>query len=173
VPNDVAIRPLTVTPSSGPALDVQRSDFGIHLEITKGLDELATVRGTDVIVPGLTGRIVRNRVKDVRTIELSGHVQGVGATDALRLASYRGFVVAIGACFDPTLTVTIGVVCEDGVTRSLAARPHVLTWGPEGIPGLRTLNVALESTDPDWTTALSLPLLQQLGTVFTPTISGA
>lgn len=153
--NAVAIRAIRWTPSSGPALDCQRADLSIHLEIVTGLDDVPAVRGVDTIVPGLTGRIPRNRVADVLAIELAGWVQGgTGAsTEAARRTGYRNAVDAIQAAFDPSLDPgTLEVDTEDGETRVVSARALTLVWGREDIPAVRALSVALESTDPFWST---------------------
>lgn len=59
--------------------DLQAADFGIFLEIVRGLNERPLPRGVDLTVPGRAGRIVRNRKADVLVIELRGHVLGTGA----------------------------------------------------------------------------------------------
>lgn len=58
--------------------DVQQNPIGIFLEIYRGLNEVPSVRGIDTVVPGLAGRIARNRVVGVLAIELRGMVRGTG-----------------------------------------------------------------------------------------------
>ena len=54
--------------------DVQLADFSIFLEITQGLNETPQVRGSDITVPALAGRITGNRVNDIVPIVLEGWV---------------------------------------------------------------------------------------------------
>lgn len=58
--------------------DVQQQPIGIFLELVRGFGEGPSVRGTDTVVPGLVGRIARNRVADTWRIELRGMVAGTG-----------------------------------------------------------------------------------------------
>lgn len=58
--------------------DIQQNPIGIFLEIVEGLNEGPSVRGSDTVVPGLAGRIARNRVADRWDIELRGLVAGTG-----------------------------------------------------------------------------------------------
>jgi hypothetical protein len=71
--NPAAAIPLTVG-----GTDVQQNPIGIFLEIVRGLSETAEVRGVDTLVPGLAGRIARNRLGDTRRLLLEGLVAGTG-----------------------------------------------------------------------------------------------
>lgn len=134
--------------------DLQPSDLTVFLQIVTGLDDIAAVRGIDTVVPGLTGRIPRARVKDVLPIELAGLVMGAGDTEILRRASYRTTVAMLQVLFDPSLAPgDLVVEAEDGTTYTIAARPISMVWGTEDVPCVRELSVALESVDPDWTVA--------------------
>lgn len=134
------------------ATDLQRSLFTVQFEITLGLDELAEVRGEDTIIPALAGRTGRNRVKDYRPIELSGWIQGTGATEALRLASYRDLIDEMTTLFDPAAAAgTLSGLAWDSTTRSIVARSLGLRPGPVTVYGAREFVVLLESIVPDWT----------------------
>lgn len=151
----VVIRPLTWTPDGGDPFDCQRADLGLVLQIVTGLDEVPSVRGEDVTIPGRPGVIPGNREADRRSLELAGWIAGATAEDQTELerrASYREMVSALQAAFAPTLTGTLEVVAEDGATYSIAARPLTIVYGTEDVPAFRYVSVALISTtDPEWT----------------------
>ena len=137
-------------------VDLQRSNLTIHLEVTQGLWELPEVRGEDSIVPGLNGRIPRNRVRDRRMIVLAGWVQGTGANETDRLASFTNLMDELDNLFRPDMFVStadpiLTGTAWDGTTRSIAARPISLLPGPSPIPGVRPVTVTLEAVEPDWT----------------------
>lgn len=130
--------------------DLQPADQSMLLQIVRGLDELPEVRGSDSVVPGLAGEIPRNRVRGSLAIELAGWITVNGATEALRLAAYRAKVDALQALFNPTGIHTLVVTLESGATRSIEARPLTIVYGPEEIPGLRTISVALKAPSGLW-----------------------
>jgi hypothetical protein len=131
--------------------DLQPSDLSIFLQIVTGLDDLAAVRGVDTVVPGLTGRIPRERIADVRAIELAGWVQGVGEDEDARRADYRDSVLWLQTLFDPTAPPDVlEVTLESGGTATINARPLLMVWGEETVPCVRQVSVALESVDPNW-----------------------
>lgn len=155
--------------------DIQEPAFGIFLEIVRGLQEVPTVRGTDVIVPGRAGRILGTRVSDVLKIELEGIVTGagvgigvsawiadgwtdpglhgptIGSSDdaAGERSSYRAKAKALRALFDPTISGPLVASLEDGTTKTINARTLNTIWD-QPIPILARVNVQLESVDPDW-----------------------
>ena len=103
--------------------DVQTSDLGIHLEVIVGLDDSPDVRGQDVTVPYLDGRVVQPRRFDHRRILLEGHVQGVGDSSTAAMASYRNYRRAVAELFDNTaLPATLRVVLENGDIARIEAR---------------------------------------------------
>lgn len=131
--------------------DLQRSDLTVHLDVTLGVDEPVEVRGEDTIVPALAGRIPRNRVGDRLVIELTGWVQGTGATEDLRLASFRNLSDELRLLFDPRdAPGTLAGTTWDGATREIEARSNGMRWGPHNVFGVRQLIVVMESVDPDW-----------------------
>ena len=104
------------------ASDVQDLD-GRHLEITQGLGDSPTVRGTDVTVPGAAGQTARPRRFHERRILLTGFVRGSGATEADRQADYRTNVRAMLALFDATAApADLVATLEDDATATIAAR---------------------------------------------------
>lgn len=133
--------------------DIQRSDFKIHLEVKRGFLESADVRGEDTIIPGATGRVPRNRKKDLRVIELEGTVRGEGATEDLRLSDFQDSCDALISLFDPAAaTGTLSGTAWDGTTRSIVCRALPGNVWSMVLPGEATFNVQLLSVVPDWTT---------------------
>lgn len=131
--------------------DLQANDLSIDLEVIVGLDEVAEVRGTDTTIPSKAGRRARNRVKDRRSIELGGWLQGVGEFESVRMASYRQIVAFLQTLFDPARDpATLSVPLEDGTTATISARPLVIVYGDRPLPGVCRISVSLESIDPDW-----------------------
>src|SRR5687767_13721371 len=94
--------PIGVIPLTYKATDLQASNYTIFLQIVRGLDENADVRGQDTIIPGTAGRTARNRVADVRRIELRGWVAGTGATETAARSSFRTLVKSLQTLFSPT-----------------------------------------------------------------------
>lgn len=126
------------------------------IRCVSGLDNGPQVRGVDTVIPGLAGRVPRNRIRDVRKIELEGFIQGVGSDDAAQKADFRAAIEELRALFDPTLTPgTLVVALEDGGTATISARtmPEEPEWGPDNIPSYRTLSVELEAVGSDWVIA--------------------
>jgi hypothetical protein len=151
VANDLGLRAIRWTPEGGGAFDCQRADIGVHLDLVVGWREVASVRGEDVTVPDRTGRQEGLRVKDKRDIELAGLVQGIGTVEATRLESYDDLVVTLQTAFDPTVRGVLEVDTRNGDTYSIRCLPLPLVWGPETLPGVSALSVALEAITPDWT----------------------
>jgi hypothetical protein len=144
-----AAAPITIT-FGGHTL--QDADFGIFLEITKGLIENADVRGTDTIIPGAIGRRARTRVADRRDIELAGFVQGTGATEALQRASCWTKIGTLQGWFSPTLTpANLVATLPGGGTKTIVARPLTITAAEQTIPSRVDLVILLESVAPNWT----------------------
>lgn len=130
--------------------DIQESPIGIFLEIVRGLNEVPQVRGTDTVVPGLAGRIPRSRVGDRLTIELRGHIAGIGANDATRQDDFRTRVMAVRALFDPrSMPADLVAELEDGSTATIAARTMNIV--PDQVhPSVAKISIELESVSPDW-----------------------
>jgi hypothetical protein len=125
----------------------------IVLRCVRGLDEGPRVRGQDTTIPGLPGRIARNRVADGRTIEGEGYVQGLGESAAEELADFRAIVEELRALCDPTQDpYLLEVELEDGGVASIMARPlpQQPLWGPGDQPTWRALSIEWEAVGDDW-----------------------
>jgi hypothetical protein len=134
--------------------DVQNGTFGIFLEIKSGLVGGVSVRGTDTVVPGLAGRIVRNRKRDRRVIELRGFVTGnAGSTsESSQRSSFRDKWQALEAIFDVSAAAPANLVAtlEDGTTATIACRTLDILPGDQPVPTFQEVSVELESVVPDW-----------------------
>ena len=136
--SDVATVGLTYAAS-----DIQNLE-GLFLEITQGLGDSPTVRGVDVVVPGLAGQVARPRKFHERRIVLTGFVHG---TD---LADYRTKVRAMLALFDATAApADLVATLEDGDIATIAARTLSVAF-VEVVPGFADLSIELLATE-DWT----------------------
>ena len=132
---------------------------GIYLDITGGFDDVAEVRGTDVIVPGRAGRTPLSRVKDRRLIELTGYVNGNpgAASLALRQQSYRTHIVTLQALFAPTdaaksLVVTTPYLGLAAGTKTISARYLNAIWDVVVAGFFCRVSCQLEAVGnpPDW-----------------------
>jgi hypothetical protein len=124
----------------------------ICLRLTRGLHSGLDVRGRDTVVPGLAGRVPRNRVKDRRLLEIEGEVMGVGSTEAARLADFESAMATLAGLFDPSLAAgALVVMLQGGGTATISARtlPETIE-GDDGLPGYRRVSYRLEATSPDW-----------------------
>ncbi len=121
--------------------------------LTSGLYAGLQVRGQDVVVPALAGRISANRVRDRRLIEVEGFVQGTGATEDNRLDDFEAAMVTVMALFDPTLAAgSLVVAKQGGGTKTISARtlPETIE-GNAVIPSRLDLSFRLEAIGADWT----------------------
>lgn len=140
--NAVAVIGLTYA-----TVDIQASDFGIFLEIERGLNEPPSVRGVDLIVPSRAGRIVRNRVGDALAIELRGYVMGTDRSD------FRTNALAVRALFDSTAEpADLVATLEDSSTATIAARALNSVWN-QITPEIAEVSIEMESVSPDWVVA--------------------
>jgi hypothetical protein len=132
--------------------DVQLSDLSIFLEIVHGLAEPPTVRGSDIIVPGLAGRIAGNRVNDVLPIELEGFVRAddvaIGTENARDSFQYnRATVRALFAT--NRARAELLATLEDGTQYTIMARPLNAIWNTVIASEFATVSISLEGYD-DW-----------------------
>lgn len=129
------------------SVDIQAADFGVFLELIRGLNESPAPRGVDLIVPGRAGRIVRNRVGDALTIELRGYVMG-----ATRSA-FRVNAKVVRTLFDPEAApAALVATLEDSTTATITARALNSVWD-QITPDLAAVSIEMESVDPDWLVA--------------------
>jgi hypothetical protein len=135
---------------------LQRDDLGIFLYLTSGLFEPPSVRGVDVMVPHLDGRVDRPRRVDRLTITLAGHVLGNGADgDAIR-EDFIERVRFLRTLFWPTRDAAdlVAGPLPDGSTWTIAARPAdnadpVIYTASKGLE-YTAVSVALFSNVPTW-----------------------
>lgn len=125
-----------------------RDRTGIFFDLVKGFFEPPEVRGVDTDIPGLAGRISRNRVPVRRTITLDGYVTGSDAAD------WATNTAALMALLDPTSPATLTVANSYlGTTGSHATTVRFLNaaGGPPmyGVQ-YQSWSIELESIDPDW-----------------------
>ena len=117
--------------------------------IRGGPGTTAAVRGTDDVIPGAEGRFARNRVKDIRTIEIAGWITGAGSTVLLRATDYWANRAAAEALFDPTIVGELEVTVP-GATFTINARALPSPLYREIDPTHAEASVEFESVDPDW-----------------------
>lgn len=147
MPDLSTIRDLTFDATS-----VQQEPIGIYLRITRGINEIPSVRGEDDVVASKPGRSPYPRVTDILPLELQGVVLGIGATEADERTSFRSLMqtlrtlLATGSLNPKVLAGTL----EDNSTATINARVVDLevTQLIESVAA--EVKVALESVDPDW-----------------------
>lgn len=143
--------PATLSDLTFGGVDLQRPDLSIHLDLISGLNDGKRVRGQDTVIPGARGRTARDRMADGRDIVLAGWLQGTGATEALRLASYQNLRDEMEALFDPEdAPDTIVGKAADGTWREIDARTVSIVWDPAPVNGLGRLSIAMDAAEPDW-----------------------
>lgn len=124
--------------------DIQDVD-GIFLEITKGLAEGPDVRGADVIIPGLDGRLARPRRADITKIELHGWVRGVDTDESGDRSDFADNRAAFSALFDPTAApADLVASLENGDTATISARTLPTILFQNVVPSFAEVNVELE-----------------------------
>ena len=141
--NAVAVIGLTFS-----GTDLQTSDFGIFLEIVRGLNDSPAVRGVDLIVPSRAGRVVRNRVGDVLTIGLHGYVMGNG--DAATAPETGGGVNTTLAADAAAGATSIVLASATGIADGIFLR-----IGDTGETEIRVV-------DASWTSGTTIPLTAPL-----------
>jgi len=133
------------------ATDIQEA-FGasaaMFLQIVRGYNEPADVRGSDVIVPAKVGRIQGTRVKDRRVVELEGFI--FGAAGATELTTFRAKMNTFSALFDKTIAGSLVATLEDATTKTLTNARTIDIQYDQISPGACRVNVQLESPTPDW-----------------------
>lgn len=149
--NDAAVIGLTFD-----GVDLQRSDFSLFLEVVKGVNEGPRVRGVDTVVPGLGGRIARNRISDGFVVGLQGYVSGVGTGEDQQRKRFADRRAEIRALFDPTADpANLVATLEDGTTLTCAARTLPSMLWDQIVPSMARLSLELESLDADWTVTVA------------------
>ena len=132
--------------------DLQTSDLQIFLQIVHGLNEPPSVRGVDYVVPVREGRVEANRVNDVLSIVLEGHVRGDPSqtTTSGARSTFRNNAQTIRALFAPNRArADLVATLEDGTIVSISARPLNAVWS-EPVPSeFAAVSIELEGYD-DW-----------------------
>lgn len=123
---------------------------GILLYLKRGFNEPADVRGSDLIIPAKTGRLIGTRVKDRRDLVLEGIVTGSGTTAALELTSFRSRWTTFTTLFDLTLTRALVATLEDASTKTIQARTLNIAMDQSITSMMARVSVELESVTPDW-----------------------
>jgi hypothetical protein len=131
--------------------DIQQHPIGIFLEIPGGIFAVGpSVRGTDVIVPGLIGRIARNRIADTWRIPLVGYVSGVGSGETAIRSSFAALRATMQTLFDPTMDpAALVATLEDGSTATIQGRPLPLPLWDLIVPSMARVSYELEAVE-DW-----------------------
>lgn len=136
-----------------------RTTGGIYLDIVSGYDGVAEARGTDIVIPGRSGRTPLSRVKDRRLIELRGYVNGdpTAATLALRQQSYRTHVATLQGLIDSddaakSLVVTAPYLGLTSGSKTISARYLNSVWDVVVAGFFCRVSVQLEAVGnpPDW-----------------------
>jgi hypothetical protein len=133
--------------------DLQLADLSIFIEIVHGLNEPPSVRGSDVVVPALAGRVEGNRVNDVVSIVLEGIVRAdpTTATTATARTSYRAKVAAVRTLFASNRArANLVATLESGATKTISARPLPgIIWNELIQSEIATVSIELEGYG-DW-----------------------
>lgn len=134
------------------ATSVQQSPIGIHLEITRGINEIPVTRGEDDTVASRAGRSSYPRLADVLPLELGGAVIGIGDTVEEQQESFRTLMLALrtllaGGSLTPKV---LAGTLEDGSGAAINARAVDLQVDVMVESIAAEVRVALESVDPDW-----------------------
>ena len=139
--------PVTLTYNS---TDVQDLD-GIFLEIVRGAPgEPAEVRGRDDVAIGREGRMARNRLPDVRIVELVGWIRGTGADEDAQRSDYWDNRITFDSLFSTTTIRVLHATLPNGDAYTLNCRVRPPVLFRQVVPAFATLSLELESVDPDW-----------------------
>lgn len=135
--------------------DIQTAN--IFLDVAEGYFEPADVRGSDAVIPGLTGRFALNRIKDHRSLQLVGWVEGTGATLVAQQQSWHTSTLALMALMDRSLAAgslvltppTLGLSAG---SKTISARCVNLIPGPVIASRFQRWSIELEAVGnpPDW-----------------------
>lgn len=149
MPDPVVVIELTLdsTPLFG-----MLGDCRVAFWFRDGFNNIPTIRGEDVLVPGRSGRIARNRIADVLAVPLSGWLvvpDGL-AVDAAR-AAFRSSMRTLQTLLAGLDVVVLEAALEDGSIATLNVRvepPVLVREQPAGLGA--TIDVDLRSVDPSW-----------------------
>ena len=142
---------------SADGVDIRRADGSIYFWIHRGfLDDVASVRGEDDIIPSAAGMAPRPRIKHRRIPELRGQIKGADDAAYLALvAEVQDTLFNLAA--DPwPLVVADGYRgLGPGVTATLMVRTISVTPAADLLTYRRGFAFVLESVDspPEWVIA--------------------
>lgn len=137
------------------SVDIQDDEIFFDL-MPGGLFLPASHRGEDDVVPGKAGRYRRNRVPDVRLMDLRGYVKGVGADLEERQQSWRSSMAVLTALLDPDTGGSLVVIgpymgLADDETATITAYPKSWVEGqPQNLLTYQKWAFVLEAVDVDW-----------------------
>lgn len=134
-------------------LDIKESTKdGIQLDLVSGFYEPPVFRGSDTIVPGAGGRVVRNRVEDVRRIILEGYVTGTSAADWATNTNSLMLTLYGSASGDPVnLVVTAPYLGTAAGPYTIAVRfVNAVGGDPMYAVKYQRWSIELEAVSPDW-----------------------
>lgn len=85
------------------SLELQDPENGVLFFVVRGgLDDVPTVRGKNVTIPGKPGQTWMPKVEDSLPIILHGYVEGQGSSLGEQRQDYLDLMARIKAVFDPT-----------------------------------------------------------------------
>ncbi len=137
-------------------VDIRRANGSVYFWLARGwIDDIASVRGVDDIIPQASGRDVQPRRKDVLRLELQGQIKAATEADFLAL------VLEMSAVWDPTLDPGPLVAADGyrglaiGETATRNARTINVVPGSRQIGTHRLYTWELECVDspPEWVIA--------------------
>lgn len=134
------------------AAALQTDPIGIHIELTKGVNESPAVRGEDDTVASRSGRVSYPRLADILALEGRGFVLGYGIDTDDQRATFRtlmGTLRALLAAGKLEPKILAGVL-EDGATATINARVVDFDITERVASVAAEIKVAWESVDPDW-----------------------
>lgn len=142
--------PFTPIPITFDGTNLQPTDLSFCFWIVSGLNETPEVRGVDVTVPALAGRIESNRMNDVLPLVLEGFVRADPSTTTTAAAqsSYRTKAKLIRALFASNRArANLVATLEDGTTATISARPlSGIIWKEEIPSEYATVSIELEGS---------------------------
>lgn len=132
--------------------ELQSDPIGVHVEITRGLNESPSVRGEDDTVSSMTGRVPYPRLADILAIEGEGVILGSGVDVEAQQADYRRLVSSIRTLFasGKLSPKVLACVLEDGSTATINARVVDYQIEEQVASLAAEIKIAWESVDPDW-----------------------
>lgn len=131
--------------------DLRRVNGSVYFWIVNGwLDTSAEVRGQDSVVPGLEGRVVRNRQKDRRVVEIRGQIDGSHVTPTGADAAFLALLQELQPLLFDRSADPWPLVAADGYKG--------LGVGETATISVRTINIVPDATQLSWRRIYSIEL---------------